>query len=79
MALIRFKFTDISSSGNRNSVIEKITKAKSYYPYVTLLIDDDRDMNGNRARTRYFDGLLASLTQSVSVLFSKHKCKFKIF
>jgi hypothetical protein len=78
MVLIKFKYSDISLSGNRNNVIEKVTKAKAYYPYVVLLIEDDRETAMNRARTRYFDGMLASLTQTVLVLFSKHKCEYFI-
>ena len=75
MGLIRFKFSDISSPNNRNSTTDKILKAKAFYSHITLLIEDDREDGMNRTRTKYFDGILSSLTQtSITVLFSKHKC-----
>lgn len=73
MGLIRFRYTDISSSTNRNSIIDKVTKAKAYYSHVTVLIEDDREDGLNKTRTKYYDSVLASLTQSTYVLFSKHK------
>ena len=47
-ALIRLKWSELGTPSHREHILEKLTKARLFYPEVTVLVLDDRDSNLNR-------------------------------
>jgi len=72
-AIVKFKWSDVGAASYRNTMIDKVTIAKQYYPYLVVLIEDDRDLNSSKNRTKYFDSTLFHLTELATIMFTKYK------
>lgn len=72
-AVVRFKWSDLSSQSTRSTIIDKVNKAKLYFSLIIAVVEDDREITANKTRSKYFDFMLSGLTEHISVFFSKYK------
>lgn len=76
-ALIRLKWSELSSPINSRKIIEQFSKAYCLYAQLVVLVLDDREVNLVRTRTKTFDKMLSYMSQCATLLFSKVKSKLK--
>lgn len=74
-AVIRLKWSELSSPVYRQKVVESYAKANCLYLEIVVLVLDDRETNLIRGRTKNFDTILAYLSKTSTILFSKAKSK----